>query len=105
MAEQSALAQLLDASLDPRRNKEGSDRTISFQERCTDTRLAELKIRAEEKKPGFSLLLLQITASNRFSYNTRLASALFFKNFIRRSWTDVEGNYKLPQQEVTAIKS
>jgi exportin-2 (importin alpha re-exporter) len=66
---------------------------------------AELKIRSEERKPGFSLLLLQITASNAFPYNTRLASALFFKNFIKRSWTDVEGNYKLPQQEVVTIKS
>src|SRR5271170_6462398 len=60
---------------------------------------------AEEKQPGFSLTLLQITASNTFSYNTRLASALFFKNFIKRKWTDVEGNYKLPPNEVTAIKS
>src|SRR5271156_1934634 len=66
---------------------------------------AELKIRAEERKPGFSLLLLQITASDAFPYNTRLASALFFKNFIKRSWTDVEGNYKLPRQEVITIKS
>jgi len=64
-----------------------------------------LKIRAEERKPGFSLLLLQITASDAFPYNTRLASALFFKNFIKRSWTDVEGNYKLPRQEVITIKS
>lgn len=67
--------------------------------------LAELKIRSEEKKPGFSFLLLQITASDAFPYNTRLASALFFKNFIKRSWTDEAGNYKLPQDEVTAIKS
>ncbi|KIV85242.1 hypothetical protein PV11_00964 [Exophiala sideris] len=88
MANLAPLAQLLDASLDPRQNKE-----------------AELKIRSEEKKPGFALSLLQITASSDFQYNTRLASALFFKNFIKRNWTDVEGNYKLPQQDVTAIKT
>ncbi|KAK5255890.1 importin-alpha export receptor, partial [Exophiala xenobiotica] len=88
MANLAPLAQLLDASLDPRQNKE-----------------AELKIRAEEKKPGFALSLLQITASSDFQYNTRLASALFFKNFIKRNWTDVEGNYKLPQQDVTSIKT
>ena len=35
----------------------------------------------------------------------RLASALAFKNFIRRNWTDVQGNYKLPQHDVVAIKS
>lgn len=50
-------------------------------------------------------MLLQVTASDFFPSNTRLASALFFKNFIRRNWTDEDGNYKLPQQEVTSIKS
>ncbi|KIX10382.1 uncharacterized protein Z518_01464 [Rhinocladiella mackenziei CBS 650.93] len=88
MAALAPLAQILDASLDPRQNKE-----------------AELKIHAEEKKPGFALSLLQIAASSEFQYNTRLASALAFKNFIKRNWTDVEGNYRLPQQDVTAIKS
>lgn len=71
----------------------------------TNERPAELKIRAEETKPGFSLVLLEITASEAFPLNTRLASALFFKNFIKRSWTDEGGNYKLPQREVAAIKS
>lgn len=76
--------------------------SAAFQLTCIT---AELKIRAEEKKAGFALSLLQITASGDFKYNTRLASALFFKNFIRRNWTDVEGNYKLPLQDVTAIKT
>ena len=71
----------------------------------TDCAAAELKIRAEEKKPGFALLLLQITAQPNFAYNTRLASTLFFKNFIQRNWTDVEGKYKLPLQDVSAIKT
>jgi exportin-2 (importin alpha re-exporter) len=88
MADQAQLAQLLDATLDPSQNKE-----------------SELKIRKAEKQPGFSLQLLHITASDSFKYNTRLASALFFKNFIKRQWTDVEGNYKLPPNEVTAIKT
>lgn len=88
MADQAQLAHLLDATLDPRQNKE-----------------SELKIRQAEKQPGFSLQLLHITASDSFKYNTRLASALFFKNFIKRQWTDVEGNYKLPPNEVTAIKT
>ena len=71
----------------------------------TDCAVAELKIRAEEKKPGFALLLLQITAHSNFAYNTRLASALFFKNFIKRNWTDVEGKYKLSQRDVSSIKT
>jgi exportin-2 (importin alpha re-exporter) len=107
MAAQAPLAHLLEASLDPRQNKEGRLTSVSIlpAPRADLCDAAELKIRAEERKPGFSLLLLQITASDAFPYNTRLASALFFKNFIKRSWTDVEGNYKLPQQEVITIKS
>src|SRR5271156_355645 len=66
---------------------------------------AELKIRAEERKPGFSLLLLQITASDSFPPTTRLASALFFKNFIKRNFIDADGGYKLPPQEVSTLKS
>ncbi|CAL5868610.1 uncharacterized protein PFLUO_LOCUS2837 [Penicillium psychrofluorescens] len=81
------LGALLEASLDPRRNKE-----------------AELALRQEEQKPGFSLQLLQITATDSYPYNIRLASALFFKNFIRRNWTDEDGNYKLPLEEVATIK-
>jgi exportin-2 (importin alpha re-exporter) len=65
---------------------------------------AEVALRQEEAKPGFSLSLLQITASANYPYNTRLASALCFKNFIRRNWTDEDGNYKLPADEVATIK-
>ncbi|KAI9802017.1 MAG: hypothetical protein M1825_003073 [Sarcosagium campestre] len=81
------VSQLLEATLDPSKNKQ-----------------AEAALQQEEIKPGYSLLLLQIIAASAQPYNTRLASALCFKNFIRRSWTDEDGNYKLPQSEVTAIK-
>ncbi|KAK5947920.1 importin-alpha export receptor [Knufia fluminis] len=87
MADLAPLAQLLNATLDPKQNKQ-----------------AEAQIKAEEQRPGFALLLLQITASDSYPSQTRLASALFFKNFVKRNWTDVEGNYKLPEQDVTAIK-
>ncbi|CAI7622011.1 hypothetical protein N7533_013088 [Penicillium manginii] len=82
-----ALGALLEASLDPRRNKE-----------------AEQALRQEEQKPNFSLQLLQITASASHPYNIRLASALCFKNFIKREWINEDGNYKLPEAEVTTIK-
>lgn len=36
--------------------------------------------------------------------NVRLAGALFFKNLIKRKWTDEDGNYKLPQADVVALK-
>ena len=41
----------------------------------------------EEKKPKFSIALLQIVAAERFSSTARLASALYFKNFIKKVWT------------------
>nr|POF11452.1 importin alpha re-exporter [Quercus suber] len=66
---------------------------------------AELSLREQEDKPGFSLALLQIVASESFPQDTRLASALFFKNFIKRSWVNEDGNHRLPQSEVTTIKS
>ncbi|KAJ5778914.1 hypothetical protein N7457_006634 [Penicillium paradoxum] len=81
------LGALLEASLDPRQNK-----------------AAEITLRQEEQKPGFSLQLLHITASEATPYNTRLASALCFKNFIKRNWTDEDGNYKLQEEEVVTLK-
>lgn len=81
------VAQLLQLSLDPRQNKQ-----------------VEAVITQEAQKPGFSLTLLQIVASETFPNTVRLASALYFKNFIKRTWTDEEGNYKLPQNEVMTIK-
>jgi hypothetical protein len=65
---------------------------------------AEIALHQEEQKAGFSLLLLQITAANSYPYNIRLASALCFKNFIKRNWTDEDGNYKLQRDEVLTIK-
>lgn len=104
MADLETLAKLLDASLDPRTNKECKSPQLTSAAN-TDYATAELKIRAEEQKPGFAILLLRITESSNFAYNTRLASALFFKNFIKRHWTDIEGNYKLSKQDVNTIKS
>ncbi|KAI4275776.1 MAG: hypothetical protein LQ337_002966 [Flavoplaca oasis] len=82
-----SLAMTLEASLDPTQNKQ-----------------AETVLLQEQKKPGFTLLLLRIVASDTYGSTARLASALYFKNFIRRNWTDENGNYKLPQQEVVSIK-
>ncbi|KAH8821523.1 CAS/CSE protein [Xylogone sp. PMI_703] len=65
---------------------------------------AEAALKAEETKPGFSLLLLNIVASEALPLTTRLSAALAFKNFIRRSYVDEEGNYKLPASEVITIK-
>ncbi|KZM24630.1 protein export from nucleus [Ascochyta rabiei] len=81
------LSRLLEASLDPRQNKQ-----------------AEQAITHEQAKPNFSLSLLHIVATDSAPATIRLASALYFKNFIKRNWVDEDGNYKLPQDEVAAIK-
>lgn len=47
---------------------------------------AEQTLKAQETNPGFSLALLQIVNTGSFPQATRLAAALFFKNFIRRNW-------------------
>ena len=100
-----AVAGLLQASLDPTQNRQGelNDLTNIALELTNGT--AEASLKQEEEKPGFSLALLQIVTDESFPQQTRLASALFFKNFIRRNWTDEDGNHKLPQGEVSTIKS
>lgn len=59
----------------------------------------------EEQKPRFSIHLLQIVANNTIPLKIRLAGALCFKNFIRHNYVDEDGNYKLPVQEITVIKT
>ncbi|RDL35142.1 putative importin-alpha export receptor [Venustampulla echinocandica] len=81
------VAQLLQATLDPRQHKQ-----------------AEVALKNEETKPGFSLLLLNIVASESLPLNTRLAGALCFKNFVKFNWVDEDGSYKLPENEVATIK-
>lgn len=66
---------------------------------------AEQQLRRQESQPGFSLTLLRITAEPRLPQATRQAAAVFFKNLVRRLWTDEEGSHLLPAQDVIAIKS
>jgi exportin-2 (importin alpha re-exporter) len=65
---------------------------------------AQEALEQQQPKKGFSLTLLQITASESYPLNTRLAGALYFKNFIKRNWADEDGQYKLPEDEVNTIK-
>jgi exportin-2 (importin alpha re-exporter) len=48
--------------------------------------LAETALKIEETKPNYSILLLQIVASNDLPKTTRLSGALYFKNFIRYNY-------------------
>ncbi|KAI0129235.1 putative mportin-alpha export receptor [Hypoxylon sp. NC0597] len=81
------IAQLLNATLDPVKHRK-----------------AEAELKAEEKKPQFSLQLLKIVATENLEPKIRLAGALCFKNFIRHNYVDEERNYKLPIDEVNTIK-
>jgi hypothetical protein len=47
---------------------------------------AEAALKTEEAKPGFSLLLLNLIASEALPLTTRLSGALCFKNFIKFNW-------------------
>ncbi|CDR47565.1 CYFA0S33e00496g1_1 [Cyberlindnera fabianii] len=64
---------------------------------------AEQQLRSQESQSGFSLTLLHVVASQNLPTSTRLAAALFFKNFIKRRWVDEDGNYL--NGDVDAIKS
>ena len=86
-ADLQGLVVLLQQSLDPKEHRQ-----------------AEEALRSAERKPGFSVLLLQVVASNSYPQTSRLAAALCFKNFVRRRWTDEEGNHCLAEDEVTTIK-
>lgn len=85
-----SVADLLSASLDPRQNKQGECSCAFSSAAFANFDAAEQSLKAEESKPGFSLALLQIAADDTFPLQTRLASSLFFKNFVRRNWTVCE---------------
>jgi hypothetical protein len=60
-------------------------RTVSMFTKANFS-IAEQTLKTQETSPGFSLALLQIVNTDSFPQATRLAAALFFKNFIRRNW-------------------
>lgn len=64
---------------------------------------AEQQLRSQEETAGFPLVLLNIVAATNLSVSTRLASALYFKNLIKRKWVDENGTHLLPDAAV--IKS
>lgn len=82
------LAQALEASLDPATTREGQspkDRALSCSSLTILT--AEDAILKAEAKPAFSVSLLQIVATEAYGPTARLASALYFKNYVKRNWT------------------
>ncbi|KAI9683821.1 MAG: importin-alpha export receptor [Trizodia sp. TS-e1964] len=82
-----SVVKLLEATLDATTNKE-----------ATNT------LQSQETNAGFSLLLLQIIASNGYPQMSRNLAAIYFKNFLRRNWVDVDGNHLLSSSEIGTIK-
>ena len=79
------LSKVLEASLHPSQNKQGGS-TIHVNTCNANVSPAEIALFQEEKKPDFSLSLLQIVATGSSNDTARLAGALYFKNFVRRRW-------------------
>lgn len=66
---------------------------------------AEKSLKSLEDQDGFGLTLLHVVASSNLPTPTRLAGALFFKNFIKRKWIDEDGNHLLTPGNVELIKN
>lgn len=75
----------------------------SLQAEQTNSLMQEL--RQLETAPDFALVLLTIVESTQLDTLVRLAAAVYFKNFLNRRWTDLEGNHKLSADVVTTVKS
>jgi exportin-2 (importin alpha re-exporter) len=88
-----AIAGQLQASLDPQQSRQGMLQTHHIHHRYSGLTFipAEQALKAQESTPGFSLALLQIVNTDSFPQATRLAAALFFKNFVRRNWVVCNG--------------
>lgn len=71
---------------------------------ASTSKSAEKSLKTLETQDGFGLTLLHVVASTNLPNPTRLAGALFFKNFIKRKWVDEDGNYLLPINNVELIK-
>lgn len=71
---------------------------------ASTSKVAERNLKELEVYEGFGLTLLHVAANDTFPISTRLAGALFFKNFIRRKWVDENGTHLLSNDQVELIK-
>ena len=56
---------------------------------------AEDYLMSVEKQAGYSILLLQLADSEQVEMPVRLAAAINFKNFVKRSWRIVDDDNKV----------
>ncbi|CCH63001.1 hypothetical protein TBLA_0I03480 [Henningerozyma blattae CBS 6284] len=83
---------------------ESISKLLSDSINAATAKSAERELKAIETQNGFGLTLLHIIASHNLPISTRLAGALFFKNFIKRKWIDENGNHLLPSENIELIK-
>lgn len=67
-------------------------------------RSAEERLRQWEAAEGFPITLLHVVASTNLAPPVRQAGAVFFKNLVRRRWTDEDGTHLLNAADVEYIK-
>ncbi|KAI8396971.1 hypothetical protein B1J92_H07821g [Nakaseomyces glabratus] len=72
---------------------------------ASTSKIAEKNLKQLENEDGFGLTLLHIVASSNLPIATRLAGAVFFKNFIKRKWIDENGVHLLSPSNVELIKN
>ena len=71
---------------------------------ASTAKVAEQNLKSLENQESFPLTLLHIVASTNLPISTRLAGALFFKNFIKRKWVDENGNHMISSNDVELLK-
>lgn len=79
-------------------------RLLSESVIATTAKTSERSLKELETHDGFGVTLLHVVATGNLPISTRLAGALFFKNFIRRKWVDENGNHLLASNQVELIK-
>ena len=64
---------------------------------ASNSKNAEAHLKSLETQPGFAVTLMHVIASSNLPVATRLAGALFFKNFIKRKWINENGVYMIAE--------
>ncbi|CAH2351879.1 importin alpha re-exporter [[Candida] railenensis] len=66
---------------------------------------AESQLKSQESSPGFPITLLQVISSKNLQLPIRQAGAVFFKNLIRRKWSNEDGQHLFTPADVAYVKT
>lgn len=67
-------------------------------------RSAEQQLKELEDQADFPIVMLHVVAAQNLEESTRLAAALFFKNFLKRKWVNSDGQHLLQPSTVKTVK-